>query len=61
MRYREKVTPTVARNDPKAELAALHQQLKDAETKDGRVGEFIRAGLKEQIALLEAKNKVPKL
>lgn len=59
-RYREKVTATVSHNDPKVELTELRRRMKNAETKDGKVGELIRSGLKEQIKLLEAKINSPK-
>lgn len=59
-RYRENVTATVSHHDPKAELTELRRRMKDAETKDGKVGELIRSGLKEQIKLLEAKINSPK-
>lgn len=58
---RGKVNATVPRNNPGGELADLRGRLKEAESKGGSGSDFIRASLKERIALLEAEIRAPKI
>ncbi len=60
-RFREKVAATASPDDSKAKLKELRRRMENAESKEGKVGELIRSGLKEQIKLLEAKINSPNI
>ena len=58
-RYREEVTASVSRNDPKGELKTLRKQLEDELSKGGRANQYLLAGLRARIAELSAESGTP--
>ena len=58
---RGKVNARVRGIDPEVELATLRKQMNKAESHGDRASDFKRESLKQQIALLEAQIKSPKI